>query len=96
MTNNSLAKVDRPFAWAVILCASIAWTPVFAQVPDIRGGQIPTLAPVVKETTPISVHARVKEDNPLYRDPVFREFFDLPKQLERSGGIADAERGYSH
>ena len=58
---------------------------MFAQVPDIRGGQIPTLAPVVKETTPISVHARVKEDNPLYRDPVFREFFDLPKQLERSG-----------
>jgi len=29
------------------------------------------------------VHARVKEDNPLYRDPVFREFFDLPKQLEK-------------
>ena len=77
---------------------------MLAQVPDIRGGQIPTLAPVVKETTPsvvnISVHARVKEDNRLYRDPVFREFFDLPKQLEKevqatgSGVIVDAERGY--
>jgi serine protease Do len=104
MSNNSSAKMDRRFAWALLLCASIVWSPVLAQVPDIRGGQIPTLAPVVKETTPsvvnISVHARVKEDNPLYRDPVFREFFDLPKQLEKevqatgSGVIVDAERGY--
>ena len=80
------------------------WSPAIAQLPDARGNQIPTLAPVVRETTPsvvnISVHARVKEDNPLYRDPVFREFFDLPKQLEKevqatgSGVIVDAERGY--
>jgi serine protease Do len=104
MSNSSSAKMDRRFAWALLLCASIARSPVLAQVSDIRGGQIPTLAPVVKETTPsvvnISVHARVKEDNPLYRDPVFREFFDLPKQLEKevqatgSGVIVDAERGY--
>jgi serine protease Do len=62
--------MGRRFAAALLICASIAWSPVLAQVPDIRGGQIPTLAPVVKETTPsvvnISVHARVKEDNPLY------------------------------
>jgi serine protease Do len=87
MSDSSSAKMDRRFAWALLLCASFAWSPALAQVPDIRGGQIPTLAPVVKETTPsvvnISVHARVKEDNPLYRDPVFREFFDLPKQLKR-------------
>jgi serine protease Do len=104
MSDSSSAKVNRRLAWALLLCASIAWSPVLAQVPDIRGGQIPTLAPVVKETTPsvvnISVHARVKEDNPLYRDPVLREFFDLPKQLEKevqatgSGVIVDAERGY--
>jgi serine protease Do len=96
--------MGRRFAGALLLCASITWSPVLAQVPDIRGSQIPTLAPVVKETTPsvvnISVHARVKEDNPLYRDPVFREFFDLPKQFEKevqatgSGVIVDAERGY--
>jgi serine protease Do len=63
----------------IALGAVIVWSPAFAQVPDARGSQIPTLAPVVKATTPsvvnISVHARVKEDNPLYRDPVFREFF---------------------
>jgi S1-C subfamily serine protease len=83
--------------------ALFIWSPALAQVQD-RGSQIPTLAPVVKETTPsvvnISVRARVKEDNPLYRDPVFREFFDLPKQLEKevqatgSGVIVDAEHGY--
>lgn len=48
----------------------------------------------------ISVHGRVREDNPLYRDPIFREFFDVPKQLEKeinatgSGVIVDAQRGY--
>jgi len=104
MSNNSSVTIGRRFAGALLLCASITWFPALAQVPDIRSGQIPTLAPVVKETTPavvnISVHARVKEDNPLYRDPVFREFFDLPKQLEKevqatgSGVIVDAERGY--
>lgn len=79
--------MDRRFVWVLLLCASIACTPALAQVPDITGGQIPTLAPVVRETTPsvvnISVHARVKEDNPLYRDPVFREFFDLPSSSKK-------------
>jgi serine protease Do len=58
----------------------------------------------VREVTPsvvnISVQGKVREDNPLYQDPFFREFFDVPKQLERqfqasgSGVIVDAERGY--
>jgi len=104
MFNRSSANIDRRFAWPLLLCALIVWFPALAQVPDPHGSQIPTLAPVVKETTPsvvnISVHARVKEDNPLYRDPIFREFFDLPQQLEKeiqatgSGVIVDAERGY--
>lgn len=55
--------------------------PAFAQTSDIGGGRIPTLAPLVRETTPavvnISVRGRVKQDNPLYRDPFFREFFGL-------------------
>jgi serine protease Do len=59
---------------------------------------------LVREITPsvvnISVRGRVKEENPLYRDPLFRQFFDVPKQLEReiqatgSGVIVDAQRGY--
>lgn len=80
-------------------------TPAVAQVPDLRRGTtVPTLAPLVRQVTPavvnISVHGRVREDNPLYRDPFFREFFDIPKQLEKeinatgSGVIVDAQLGY--
>ncbi|BAL78097.1 trypsin-like peptidase domain-containing protein [Bradyrhizobium cosmicum] len=76
-----------------------------AQVADLKlGGTIPTLAPLVRQVTPavvnISVHGRVREDNPLYRDPIFREFFDVPRQIEKevnatgSGVIVDAVRGY--
>lgn len=105
MSNRSPANIGRRLRRLLFfLCVFIACSPALAQVPDIKTSQTPTLAPVVKETTPsvvnISVYARVKEDNPLYRDPVFREFFDLPKQLEKevqttgSGVIVDAERGY--
>ena len=86
-----------------ILALSIAW-PAAAQIPDLGGGKVATLAPLVRETTPsvvnISVRGRVKQDNPLYRDPLFREFFDVPKQLVQevqaagSGVIVDAARGY--
>jgi serine protease Do len=85
---------------ALLLC--IAPPPAFATVPDL-GGKIPTLAPLVREVTPsvvnISVHGKIKEDNPLYRDPFVREFYDVPKQTEReiqatgSGVIVDAQRG---
>src|SRR4029453_5110975 len=67
-------------------------------------GKMPTLAPLVREVTPsvvnISAQGRVKEDNPLYREPLFRDYFDVPEQLERtikavgSGVIVDAQRGY--
>lgn len=77
-------------------------SPALSHLPTV--GQIPTLAPLVREVTPcvvnISVHGRVKEENPLYRDPLFREFLDVPKQLERefqaagSGVIVDAQHGY--
>ena len=63
-----------------------------------------TLGPLLEATTPavvnISVVSRVKVDNPLYRDPFFRRFFDLPDSPpERealsagSGVIIDAKRG---
>jgi serine protease Do len=46
------------------------------------------------------VQGRIREDNPLYQDPLFREFFDVPRQVEQefsavgSGVIVDAQRGY--
>jgi serine protease Do len=96
--------------WRKVLLAALVGglaavsTPALSHLPDIASGQVPTLAPLVREVTPsvvnISVHGRVKEENPLYRDPLFREFFDVPKQLERefqaagSGVIVDAQHGY--
>ena len=75
-----------PVALAV-LAWSAAGDPARSQVPDLATGRIPTLAPLVREVTPavvnISVQGKVREDNPLYKDPFFREFFDLPKQLEK-------------
>ncbi len=78
--------------------------PAGAQVTDLATGHIPTLAPLVKQVTPavvnISVQGRIREDNPLYQDPMFREFFDVPRQLEKefsatgSGVIVDAQRGF--
>ena len=78
--------------------------PAAGEIPDVSSGRIPTLAPLVREVTPavinISVRGKVRQDNPLYKDPLFREFFDIPKQLEQevnatgSGIIIDAERGY--
>jgi serine protease Do/serine protease DegQ len=71
---------------------------------DARG--MPTLAPLVNEVTPAVVNISVitrspLEDNPLFRDPFFRRFFDLPErpaqreeQAAGSGVIVDAGRGY--
>ncbi len=48
----------------------------------------------------ISVRGRVEIDNPLTDDPLFRRFFDVPRDNRRdfrsagSGVIVDAERGY--
>jgi serine protease Do len=92
------------FLFAASLALAFSFTPSLAHMPDLSGGQVPTLAPLVREVTPavvnISVHGKVREDNPLYKDPLFREFFEMPKQLEKevsatgSGVIVDAQKGY--
>lgn len=98
--NRLFAKVIAGLVGAVIIATSAA-----GQIPNLRaGGAVPTLAPLVREVTPavvnIAVHGKVRQDNPLYRDPLFREFFDVPKQLEKeinatgSGVIVDAQKGY--
>jgi len=91
----------RPLLGALLIGLVAASSPALSHLP---AGQLPTLAPLVREVTPcvvnISVHGRVKEENPLYRDPLFREFLDVPRQLERefqaagSGVVVDAQHGY--
>jgi Do/DeqQ family serine protease len=76
-----------------------------APIPDASGTPMQSIAPVVSRVTPgvvgISVRGRVREDNPLFQDPVFRHFFNLQQQpIERetqaagSGVIVDAAQGY--
>jgi Do/DeqQ family serine protease len=76
-----------------------------APIPEAGGAPIQSLAPVVGRITPgvvgISVRGRVREDNPLLQDPLFRRFFNLQQQpIERetqatgSGVIVEAAQGY--
>jgi len=91
---------------AVFMALLAVASPVHSTVPfiDSRGG-IPSLAPLLQGVTPAVVNISVQtrsaiEDNPLFRDPFFRRFFELPDQaarLERSAGsgvIVDAAHGY--
>jgi len=77
-----------------------------APIPEFSGGVVPSLAPMVARITPgvvgISVRGRVREQNPLLQDPLFRRFFNLREgqQVERetqatgSGVIVDAAQGH--
>jgi Do/DeqQ family serine protease len=72
---------------------------------DSQGNKLPTLAPMLKRATPavvnIATSGRVKvQQSPLFNDPFFRHFFDVPDQpRERktsslgSGVIVDAGKG---
>ena len=87
----------------LLLGALLPLTATAQTAADARG--LPTLAPLVNQVTPavvnISVVTRAPvEDNPLFRDPFFRRFFNLPDKQQRqeqsagSGVIVDAARGY--
>src|SRR5215813_1679267 len=76
-----------------------------APIPEMDGAPMHSIAPVVSRVTPgvvgISVRGRVREDNPLLQDPMFRRFFNMQREpVERetqatgSGVIVDAAQGY--
>ena len=94
----------KQFALILTMLCAVFGAPALAQVP--AGSQtLPTLAPLVNEVTPAVVNISVVtrsplEDNPLFRDPFFRRFFNLPDRPQRqeqasgSGVIVDASHGY--
>jgi len=97
---------------ACVALLYIGIAPVQAGLPffDSQGDKLPSLAPMLKQTTPAVVNiattatVQVKE-NPLFSDPLFRHFFGNPhsgrgQPQERktsslgSGVIVDAQKGY--
>jgi serine protease Do/serine protease DegQ len=92
--------------WLVFIGLLAIALPGYPALPfsDTKNG-VPTLAPVLQDVTPAVVNISVVtpsaiEENPLFRDPFFRRFFNLPEQEARpersvgSGVIMDAGKGY--
>jgi len=100
----SLSLLQNARRIVAITLIGIAATATAAQ-PQTDNRGLPTLAPVVNAVTPAVVNISVitrspQEDNPLFRDPFFRRFFNLPDRPQReeqaagSGVIVDAAKGY--
>ena len=102
LTANSLAS----FSGMALLMALLYLSSAQAALPRAVGGQeVPSLAPMLEEVTPavvnIATEGRVQvRQNPLFADPFFRRFFNVPDQPQErktqslgSGVIVDAGRG---
>lgn len=86
--------------------ALFAVTPSVAQTAGAApSATLPTLAPMLERITPAVVNIAVlsrspSENNPLFSDPYFRRYFNLPEQQQRarmsagSGVVVDASKGY--
>ncbi|MBA5800414.1 Do family serine endopeptidase [Rhizobium sp. BT-226] len=103
---SAFVRLIRPLIIVFTVSLLIGGFPAQAQfVPGI-GGSVPTLAPMLEKVTPAVVNISVvsqapEEDNPLYSDPYFRRYFNLPDKPQAeprlsagSGVIVDATRGY--
>ena len=104
---RSLSTLGRAACLTIVL--AVAAGPAPAGLPLLESGDdgLPSLAPLLERVTPAVVNISVvseapQEENPLFRDPFFRWFFDLPDQAPEdrnsmasgSGVIVDAQKGY--
>ena len=99
----SVSKRSVRFVYLFIFLLVVS--PAQAAFPSIWGDEpMPSLAPMLNEAMPtvvnIATEGRVVERSPLFDDPLFRRFFDIPEQREQktqglgSGVIVDASKGY--
>lgn len=109
-SNDSKRLVDRltyfAFTGLLIAITLIAPPRAGAAIPfEFDDEGVPTLSRLIERVTPavvnISVTSRVNVQlNPLFRDPFFRRFFNMPEQAPQqqasvgSGVIVDAKKGY--
>ncbi len=83
-----------------------SWAANAALPVSIDGKQLPSLAPMLTKVTPAVVNIATigsirVQSNPLFQDPFFRRFFEIPDQPQKrqtqslgSGVIVDAANGY--
>lgn len=96
--------MTRLFSAWMLTASLFAATPAYAGFPLTNDFGTPSVAPLVKRVTPavvnIAVHAQVQINNPLFNDPLFRQFFRVPPSFTQetqtvgSGVIIDAGKGY--
>ena len=102
MDSTHLRSIRR----LALVCACLIATPSRAGLPPaLDGDALPSLAPMLENVTPAVVNIASEghvelQLNPLFNDPFFRRFFNVPDQpMSRktqslgSGVIVDAERG---
>jgi len=98
-------KIDSYFRMMILLTAlliGVLPVNVGATLPLMNNPLPEMLKKVVAGVVNISTRTRIRyEENPLLKDPFFRQFFDIPNMpLEReqqslgSGVIVDARKGY--
>jgi len=109
---NKHMKLQTPISLALVLLLQLTLLPFNADaslpLADSQGQELPSLAPMLERITPAVVNiattstVRIRE-NPLFADPLFRHFFQIPGQQRPqtrttqslgSGVVVDAKHGY--
>ncbi len=75
--------------WTYLLAALVTNASMAALPPeDYQGNALPTLAPMLEKVQSsvvnIATYSKRQQANPLFNDPFFRHFFNVPPQRQRS------------
>jgi len=101
-----IARVVGHIGGLTAIALTLLLSTSHAQLPSqVSGTPLPSLAPIIKRTSSAVVGISVKgtvqnqNNNPLFQDPFFRRFFDIPEaaqqfQASGSGVVVDAQQGF--